>query len=105
MVIKSVLNTMPACPIKYIAIVATEAIIGEVTDEKRMEMRMRIMTSKILKNTERRIGRMYCVPLVNNNIRISTEVEITVTRIVVAVNPRHLPTRIDPRCIGFGRMR
>lgn len=88
-----------------IATVETEARIGEVIPEKRIETRMRSMASRVLIKTDASIGQKNICPPWKNKIAKRTVVESSVTTTVVSVNPRHLPIMISIWVIGLGRIR
>lgn len=61
--------------------------------------------SKELSSTDTRIGQKKICPLWINKMRYSTDVERSVTAMVVSVSPRHLPIMISSCEIGFGKIR
>lgn len=71
--------------------------------EKKREISIRRIASKVLKNTEMSIGVMYSVPLLRKSTTHNARVEKRVTILVVAVSPRHFPTTTSVREIGFGK--
>ena len=86
-------------------IVDTAAKIGDVIVEKSIEIRIRIIDSRILRKTESTIARVWAVSPRIKRIASSTDVERSVTRIVVSVSPRHFPMSISTLRTGFGRRR
>ncbi len=76
--------------------------MGEVMLEKRIETRMRIADSRVLKKSERRTGIMYSVSPCMRSMAKSAIVERRVTAITVVVSPKHLPMTTSVRVTGFG---
>jgi retron-type reverse transcriptase len=99
------LKISPECPTRKKVSVATAETIGEVNDEKRIEIRIRINASNVLKISEIMIGKKVNFPPYSAITIKSAIVASIVTLTVVMVKPRHLPRIISVLVTGFGRSR